>query len=332
VATSWHLRMVAPGAVGALLVAVLAASTVAARPEQPATGELERLEQALAAATAANAHERALAAALALNQALEPRHVEVLYQVAREHALLGHADEALDWLERAAGAGVVDVYALREDQALAALRGVERYRTLARSIWVKGYVAMLERPERDSFQKPEQVMAALALRPGERVADIGSGSGYFTRRVARAVGPDGVVWAVDIAQELLDYLSARAVREGLANIRPVKVAPDDPHLEPAGVDTVLMVDTLHYVKAADRAAYARKLRSGLAAGGRVVVIDFLPKPWEERPWGPPPEQRMAREEVDAAMAAAGLQPAAVHDFLPEQFFVEYRVAAPGPGA
>jgi hypothetical protein len=88
------------------------------------------------------------------------------------------------------------------------------------------------------------------------------------------------------------------------------------------VDTILMVDMLHYVKQRD--AYVRKLREGLAAGGRVVVIDFVPKPVEERPWGPPPEQKMSREEVDAAMAEAGLIPSRVHPFLTEQFFVEYR--------
>jgi hypothetical protein len=84
-----------------------------------------------------------------------------------------------------------------------------------------------------------------------------------------------------------------------------------------------MVDTLHYV--ADRAAWLKKVRAGLAPGGRVVVIDYIPKSEEERPWGPPPEQSMSREEVDAAMAEAGLAPSKVHGFLPEQFFVEYSV-------
>jgi ubiquinone/menaquinone biosynthesis C-methylase UbiE len=154
------------------------------------------------------------------------------------------------------------------------------------------------------------------------VADIGAGSGYFTRRIAPAVGATGVVWAIDIAPEVLDYLEARARRGGLANVRVQRVQPDDPQLPAGGIDTILMVDTLHYVK--ERESYAKKLRAGLAPGGRVVVIDFVPKPPEERPWGPPPEQKMSREEVDAAMAEAGLVPARVHDFLTEQFFVEYR--------
>jgi ubiquinone/menaquinone biosynthesis C-methylase UbiE len=166
-------------------------------------------------------------------------------------------------------------------------------------------------------------MAALAFRPGERVADIGAGSGYFTRRISRAVGASGIIWAIDIRQEILDVLDQRARQEGLTNMRLQRVAADDPQLPPGGVDTVVMVDTLHYIK--DRAAYARKLRAGLAPGGRVVVIDFVPKAPGERPWGPPPEQNMSREEVDAAMAEAGLVAARVHEFLTEQFFVEYRV-------
>jgi len=89
---------------------------------------------------------------------------------------------------------------------------------------------MLERPERDSFQMPDEVIRALAVRPGERVADIGAGSGYFTIRLARAVGPTGTIWAIDIAQELLDYIGARAAKEGLGNIRLQKVADDDPQL------------------------------------------------------------------------------------------------------
>jgi ubiquinone/menaquinone biosynthesis C-methylase UbiE len=144
----------------------------------------------------------------------------------------------------------------------------------------------------------------------------------FARRVSSAVGPAGIVWAIDIRPEVLAVLGERARRDGLTNIQLQVVRPDDPQLPPAGVDTILMVDTLHYLK--DRAAYTRKLRAGLAPGGRVVIIDFRPKPLEERPWGPPPEQKMSREDVDAAMAEAGLFPARVHEFLTEQFFVEYR--------
>jgi ubiquinone/menaquinone biosynthesis C-methylase UbiE len=202
------------------------------------------------------------------------------------------------------------------------MRDQDCFKKATQAIWLKGYLWILERPERDAYQQPDRVMQMLAFRPGERVADIGAGSGYFARRVSSAVGPAGIVWAIDIRQEVLAVLGERARGDGLTNIQLQVVRPDDPQLPPAGVDTILMVDTLHYIK--DRAAYARTLRAGLAPGGRVVIIDFRPKPLEERPWGPPPEQKMSREDVDAAMAEAGLFPARVHDFLTEQFFVEYR--------
>jgi ubiquinone/menaquinone biosynthesis C-methylase UbiE len=164
-------------------------------------------------------------------------------------------------------------------------------------------------------------MKTLALKPGERVADIGAGSGYFTIPVARTVGPTGTVWAIDVIQEMLDYVEKRANAEQLQNVQLVEVPRDDPQLPPGGVDTVLMIDTLHYIK--DRAGYAKKLRAGLAPGGRVVIIDYIPKPWSERPWGPTPEQQIPRETIDTEFAEAGLKPVRVHDFLPEQYFVEY---------
>ncbi len=277
----------------------------------------------LRGADAATDWARALPFAEEAAEAAQETYVESLYRVARSHALLGRPKEALDALQRAHDAGVVDVFELREDEAFVPLKDDGRFRSLSKAIGVKRYIAMLERKERDSFQKPDEVMRALALRPGERVADVGAGSGYFTLRVARAVGPAGEVLAIDINPDILEFLDGRLKEAGITNVKTVRVGKDDPKLPDGGVDTILLVDTLHYVSG--RGAYARRLRAGLAPGGRVVVIDYTPKPWAERPWGPPPEQKMAREEVDEAMAAAGLVPSKVHDFLPEQFFVEYRV-------
>jgi SAM-dependent methyltransferase len=225
--------------------------------------------------------------------------LESLYAAARAHALAGRVDQACDFLERVHQAGLFDVQRVRRDEAFASMRDQDCFKKATQAIWLKGYLWILERPERDAYQQPDRVMQMLAFRPGERVADIGAGSGYFARRVSSAVGPAGIVWAIDIRQEVLAVLGERARGDGLTNIQLQVVRPDDPQLPPAGVDTILMVDTLHYIK--DRAAYARTLRAGLAPGGRVVIIDFRPKPLEERPWGPPPEQKMSREDVDAAM-------------------------------
>ncbi len=310
-------RFTVPCAAATLLLVV----APCARAQAPAS-ERALLEERLAAAAPSKDWAAVLQTASRLEEIVEAEHVEAVYRVARLHALLGHREEACGALERLSQAGLFDVSRVQGDEAFTSLREDERFKKAVRAIWLRGYLWLLERPERDAYQKPDQVMAVLAFRPGERVADIGAGSGYFARRVSKAVGPAGDVLAIDIAPEVLEYLEARARREGLANIRVQRVAPDDPQLPSGGVDTILMVDTLHYVK--DRGAYARKLRAGLAPGGRVVVIDFVPKSPEERPWGPPPEQKMSREEVDAAMAEAGLAPARVHGFLAEQFFVEYR--------
>lgn len=296
------------------------------RSAEPAPAEdpaslAARFEEAFAAGDYADA----LALAERRNEIVEEPHVAALYDIARARAMLGGPDESYEALKRAADAGFSDVSRIRKDPAFRALLEEERFRSLVRGIWARAYLAMLERPERAEFQKPDQVMKALAIRPGERVADIGAGSGYFTIPVAKAVGPGGAVWAIDIAQEMLDHIAKRLEKEKLANVRLVKVSKDDPQLPPQGVDTILMVDTIHYVQ--DRTAYARKLRAGLAPGGRLVVIDYVPKPFEERPWGPLPEQQVARETLDAEMAAAGFAVLRAHDFLTEQYFVEYSAAA-----
>ena len=188
------------------------------------------------------------------------------------------------------------------------------------------YLASLERPEREAFQKPEQVMAALNLKPGERVVDLGAGSGYFTLRMARAVGPRGIVWALDIRQQMIDYIARRIESEKISNIKLKLVPPDDPQIEPASVDTIVMVDVYHYIHYEKRGAeYAKKLRPAITPGGRVVIIDYIPKPAAERDWGPPEVQQMSRETLDSYMAGAGFKPARVHSFLPEQYFVEYEV-------
>lgn len=188
------------------------------------------------------------------------------------------------------------------------------------------YLEMLERPEREAFQKPKEVIAALALRRGERVADLGAGSGYFTIPVAKALAADGVVWAMDIRRPMLDYIERRVKNENLTNVRLKLVSADRPEFPPGGVDTILMVDVYHYIHFEKRGAeYAAKLREGLAPGGRVVIIDYTPKPFDERPWGPPPEQQMSRETLDRYMASGGFKPVKAHTFLPEQYFVEYKV-------
>jgi len=266
-------------------------------------------------------HSKALEIVMKMNEITEPRHYETLYDIASLHALLGNNNKAYEYLNKAIDAGFWNIQQLRQDEDFASIREETYFRELSRKAWSNGYLAMLERPEREEYQKKDEIMKTLELKPGQRVADIGAGSGYFTIPVAKAVGPTGKVWAIDIFQEMLTYIDRRLKAEQLENVELLKVERDDPQLPPAGVDMILMVDTYHYIQ--NRTEYAKKLREGLAPGGQVVVIDFIPKPWEERPWGPPPEQHLSKEMLNSEMAEAGLKVVKDHDFLPEQYFVVY---------
>jgi len=174
-------------------------------------------------------------------------------------------------------------------------------------------------PERDAWQKPHEVIRALALKPAARVADLGAGTGYFSARLANML-PKGRVYAVDIEPDMVRYLEARAKREGLRNLTAVAGKPDHPRL-PEKVDLILLVDVYHHIE--DRARYFSKLRASLRPGGRIAIIDFR----LDSPEGPPPAARIAPETVRAEMKAAGHTLAAEHPFLPYQYFLVFRPAS-----
>lgn len=307
-------RTAVPAFLLSLLTAVL---PVCGGDDSP---DLASHRAAYAAARAAGDLTTALEAAEEAYWITAEPHIESLYTLAATNAAAGNREEAYDWLQKALDAGLWNFKQLRTDEDFAGIREDERFRTMVRAAWARQYIEMLERDEREAFQQPDRVMATLAIRPGERVAEVGAGSGYFTVRVARAVGTDGFVVATDIRQEMLDYLEERLRHEGLENVRLVLAPGDDPSLPDAGLDTILMIDVWHYIR---DPSYAKKLRAALAPGGRLVIIDYRPKPFDERPWGPPPVQQTPRAELDAHMAEAGLKPVRVHEYLEEQYFVEY---------
>jgi SAM-dependent methyltransferase len=174
-------------------------------------------------------------------------------------------------------------------------------------------------PERDTWQKPHEVIQELSLRPDARVADIGAGTGYFAARIANML-PQGKVYAVDIEPDMVRYLGERAEREHLKNLIPVTGRADDPKL-PEKVDLVLLVDVYHHIE--DRVAYFRRLRESLRPGGRVAIIDFR----LDSPEGPPRAARIGPEAVVAEMSSAGYVVAAEHAFLPRQYFLIFRPAS-----
>ena len=185
------------------------------------------------------------------------------------------------------------------------------------------YIARMESPDRVQWQMPEQVVSALNLKPGERVADLGCGPGYFTLPLAEAIGPTGMIWAVDIEPKMLHRLQEQAEDRKLQNIQTVLTTEDDPGLPIGAVDTIFIVNTYHHFSY--RPVYVSKLKRALAPGGRIVIIDFVPKSRDERGFGPPREMQLSRQTVDAELATSGFHPAAEHAFLPEQYFVEYRL-------
>jgi cyclopropane fatty-acyl-phospholipid synthase-like methyltransferase len=176
------------------------------------------------------------------------------------------------------------------------------------------WAAVFDDPARDQWQKPDEVVAALALAADAQVADLGAGTGYFAVRIARAV-PDGMVYAVDLEPAMVRHLEERARQEGLANVHPVLATASDARL-PAAVDLVLVVNTYHHI--GDRVAYFGRLASSLRAGGRLVIIDFT----AESPIGPPVEHRIDADQVIEELAAAGYRLTARHDGLPHQYFLE----------
>jgi cyclopropane fatty-acyl-phospholipid synthase-like methyltransferase len=178
------------------------------------------------------------------------------------------------------------------------------------------WAAVFDDPARDAWQKPHEVIRALALAPDAVVADVGSGTGYCAVRLAHAV-PRGRVYGVDTERDMVKYLAERARREGLANLDSVAARPDDARL-PVKVDLVLMVDVYHHIGGRER--YFRKLRNSLKPGGRLAVIDFR----EASAMGPPRGERIAPAQVRSELQRAGYTLVEEHGFLPNQFFLVFR--------
>jgi predicted methyltransferase len=180
--------------------------------------------------------------------------------------------------------------------------------------WAK----VFDDPERDKWQKPHDVIAALKLAPNQSVADIGAGTGYFAVRFAHML-PQGRVYGVDVEPDMVKYLGERAKKENLANLTAVAGAPDDARI-PAPVDLVILVDVYHHID--QRAEYFRKLRASLKPGGRIAVIDFR----LDAPTGPPKNARIAPDRVKTEMKNAGYAIDAEHAFLPNQYFLIFKPA------
>ena len=178
------------------------------------------------------------------------------------------------------------------------------------------YIARLEDPKRDDWQKPEAVLKALNLREGQVIADIGAGSGYFTLRLAHAVGEKGRVFAVDVEEGMVAHLQQRLATENIKNVHAMKVPLHDPLLIDGSLDVAFVCDVYHHIE--ERDGYLRKLRKALKPNGRVVIVDFYQK---ETPIGPPMSMRLSEETVQKELLAAGLKVTETLTFLPYQYIL-----------
>jgi ubiquinone/menaquinone biosynthesis C-methylase UbiE len=181
---------------------------------------------------------------------------------------------------------------------------------------VEGNIASQEAADRAAWQKPDQILDALTLRPGQVVCDIGAGTGYFALRAAKRVGENGRVFAVDVEPRMLDVLRAKIEKTGVRNVTPVLAVAADPLLPPRSCDLVLIVDAYHHFP--DRPHYLGRLAALLKPGGRLANVD-----WHKRKtdFGPELEHRIAREEFLADAAKAGLRLVAEPKILPHQYFL-----------
>ena len=177
----------------------------------------------------------------------------------------------------------------------------------------------MEAPDRGDWQKPEEVLRALKVRPGQVAGDIGAGPGYFSLRLAHEVGAQGWVFAVDVETRILDVLRNRIEDAGVSNVTPILGSPGDPLLPAGACDLILVVDTFHHFP--NGVEYLRRLSRSLREGGHLVNIDYHKR---ELPVGPPIEHKVSRDDFLLQAQKADLALVEEHTFLPYQYFLVFR--------
>jgi ubiquinone/menaquinone biosynthesis C-methylase UbiE len=190
---------------------------------------------------------------------------------------------------------------------------------------LKDYIELLERPERDKEQKPDEVIKALSLDQYMTIADLGAGSGYFTRKFVWAVQDKGMVYAVDVEPGMLKYNEEMVEHMHTPyNAKFVLAKPDDPLLPVNSVDLVFLCNTYHHLE--KRTDYFARVKTALTKKGRVAIIDFY---HDERSGnlGFSKDHLIPRDTVIKEMSDAGYTLSKEHTFLEKQYFLEFAVAA-----
>jgi predicted methyltransferase len=183
-------------------------------------------------------------------------------------------------------------------------------------------LGVLDSPDRDVWQKPDQIMDALGIADGSRVADIGAGGGYFTVRLSRRVGPHGLVWAEDVQPVMLEAIERRVAKEqskNAGNVRTVQGTSVDPMLPAGSVDAAIILEAYQEIQYGNPLLFLENLRKALRPGGRVGIIDY-------KKYGGGPGPDTGRPDPDTIIAVAqkaGLRLLKRETFLPFQFFLVF---------
>ena len=185
------------------------------------------------------------------------------------------------------------------------------------------YLFYLESSERDAWQKPDEVIQALALPPAASVADVGAGGGYFTEKLARAVGSSGRVYATDVQPVMIRKLRRRVEKQSLTNVTVIHSGFDDPGLPAQSCDLAFFSSV--YKEIDGRVEYMKRLRYALKAGGRVAILEYRPN--ADAP-GPEKKDRLPESQVVDELEAAGYRLEQRFEFLPREYFLVFEPDGP----
>lgn len=186
----------------------------------------------------------------------------------------------------------------------------------------KGFIERFESHDREAYNKRDETVAALQLKPGMAVADVGAGSGLFTRLMADKVGPEGKVFAVDVSKDFLAHIAKESEKRGQAQVKTVLGAQNSTNLEPASVDLVFLCDVYHHFE--NHEAMLHSIASALKPGGTLILIEF------DRVEGKSSEfvlkhVRAGRDQFCKEIEAAGFEPTeGPKPDLKENFFARFR--------
>jgi arsenite methyltransferase len=178
------------------------------------------------------------------------------------------------------------------------------------------YVKRFEDPERQLWQKPDEVVRAMNIRSGHIIADIGAGSGYFTRRFAQVVSPGGIAIGYDIEPGMVDYMRGDAQRLRMHNYRAELIDPQKPALEENYFDLIFLCNAYHHIS--DRVDYLKIVKRSLKRQGRIIIVDY----YKNVPYGPP-NYKIPKTDVKDEFRQAGYRNTKDLGFLPRQYYLEF---------